>query len=71
MKTNKVTPNGGLTERHSSAMKMQPNQLNEFSLSEIDTKVVTSANTGVDNMTSNHMLNWLECIRSEEKANAG
>ena len=70
LKTNKVTPNGGLTERHSSAMKMKPNQLNEFSLSEIDTKVVTSANTGVDNMTSNHMLNWLECIRSREKTNA-
>ena len=70
MKTNKVTPNGGLKERHSSSMNMKPNQLNEFSLSNIDTKVVTSANTGVDNMTSNHMLNWLECIRSREKTNA-
>jgi predicted dehydrogenase len=70
MKTNKVTPNGGLTERHSSSMNMKPNQLKEFSLSEIDTKVVTSANTGVDNMTSNHMLNWLECVRSRAKTNA-
>ena len=70
MKTNKVTPNGGLKERHSSSMNMKPNQLKEFSLSNIDTKVVTSANTGVDNMTSNHMLNWLECIRSREKTNA-
>ena len=57
----------GLKERHSSSMNMKPNQLKEFSLSNIDTKVVTSANTGVDNMTSNHMLNWLECIRSREK----
>jgi len=70
MKTNKVTPNGGLSERHSSSMNMKPNQLKEFSLSEIDTKVVTSANTGVDNMTSNHMLNWLECVRSRAKTNA-
>ena len=70
MKTNKVTPNGGLRKRHSSSMNMEPNLLKEFSLSNIDTKVVTSANTGVDNMTSNHMLNWLECIRSREKTNA-
>mgnify|MGYP001161470734 FL=1 len=70
MKTNKVTPNGGLSERHSKSMNMKPNQLDEFSLSSIKTKVVTSANTGVDDMTSNHMLNWLECIRSREKTNA-
>ena len=70
MKTNKVTPNGGLKERHSKSMNMMPNQLDEFSLSDIKTKVVTSANTGVDDMTSNHMLNWMECIRSREKTNA-
>lgn len=70
MKNNKVTPNGGLTERYSKAMNMKPNLLEEFSLSDIETKVVTSANTGVDNMTSNHMLNWLECVRSRAKTNA-
>jgi hypothetical protein len=70
MKTNKVTPNGGLTKRFADQMNMKPNQLNEFSLSDLETKVVTSANTGVDNMTSNHMLNWLECVRSREKTNA-
>jgi hypothetical protein len=70
MKTNKVTPNGGLTERMAKQMNMKANNLDEFSLSEIKTKVVTSANTGVDNMTSNHMLNWLECIRSRGKTNA-
>ena len=70
MKTNKVTPNGGLTERFSSEMNIKPNQLEEFSLSETNTKVVTSANTGVDIMTSSHMLNWLECIRSRKKTNA-
>jgi predicted dehydrogenase len=70
MKTNKVTPNGGLTDRFSKPMNMKSNLLKEFSLSELDAKVVTSANTGVDNMTSNHMLNWLECVRSREKTNA-
>ncbi len=70
MKTNKVTPNGGLTERFSREMNIKPNQLEEFSLSETNTKVVTSANTGVDIMTSSHMLNWLECIRSRKKTNA-
>jgi hypothetical protein len=70
MKTNKVTPNGGLSERQASIMGMKPNNLEEFSLSELDTKVVTSANTGVDDMTSNHMLNWLECVRTREKTNA-
>lgn len=70
MKTNKVTPNGGLEQRHADPMKMKSNKLKEFSLSDMKTKVVTSANTGADNMTSNHMLNWLECIRSREKTNA-
>ena len=51
-------------------MNMKPNQLDEFSLSDMKTKVVTSANTGVDNMTSNHMLNWLECIRTRKETNA-
>ena len=70
LKTNKVTPNGGLKERYSKAMNMKPNQLDSFSLSDLEAKVVTSANTGVDNTTSNHMLNWLECLRSRETTNA-
>jgi len=31
--------------------------------------VVTSANTGADDMTSLHMLNWMECVRSRETTN--
>ena len=57
-------------KKKTKSMNMKPNQLDEFSLSNIKTKVVTSANTGVDDMTSNHMLNWMECIRSREKTNA-
>ncbi len=62
--TNKVTPNGGLNERHASAMNMTPNKLEEYNLSESAVKVVTSANTGSDNMTSLHMLNWMENVRN-------
>lgn len=67
--TNKVSDNGGLTERFASAMGMQPNRLEGFDLAENAPKVVTSANTGADNMTTMHMLNWMECVRSRETTN--
>ena len=70
LKNNKVTPNGGLTERHAKAMGMQSNFLEEYSLADKDVKVVTSADTGTDNMTSLHMLNWMECVRSRKTPNA-
>ena len=64
LKTNKVTPNGGLRERHAKAMEMKPNMLAEYDLTSSDVKVVTDANTGADDMTSLHMLNWMECVRN-------
>jgi len=67
--TNKVTSNGGLKERQAKAMKLEANLLPEYDLSASAEKVVTSANTGSDNMTSMHMLNWMECVRSREKTN--
>lgn len=70
LKNNKVTPNGGLTERHAKAMDMQSNLLEEYSLADNDVKVVTSADMGTDNMTSLHMLNWMECVRSRKTPNA-
>ena len=70
LKTNKVTPNGGLNKRFASAMDMKPNLLDEFTLTDDAPKVVTSANTGADNTTSLHMLNWMECIRSRKATNA-
>ena len=66
LKTNKVTPNGGLTERHAKVMGMQSNFLEEYSLADKDVKVVTSADTGTDNMAALHMLNWMECVRSRK-----
>lgn len=68
LKTNMITPDGGLNERHASAMGMEPNLLEEQELK--GEKVVTSANTGADNMTSNHMRNWMDCVRSRKETHA-
>jgi len=68
--TNKVTPSGGLTEQFASAMKMKPNLLPEADLAVKNDKVVASANTGGDVLTSNHVRNWMECVRSRKEAHA-
>ena len=69
LSTNKVSPRGGLTKDFAAAMNMQPNLLPELDLSAV-TKVVTSANTGGDVLTSNHVRNWMECVRSRKQPNA-
>jgi len=69
LNTNKVSPTGGLTKRFADDMKMQPNLLPEQSLS-IAEAVIASANTGGDKLTSNHVRNWMECIRSRKQTNA-
>ncbi|MBD0279701.1 MAG: Gfo/Idh/MocA family oxidoreductase [Flavisolibacter sp.] len=67
--TNKVSPRGGLTKKFADEMNMQPNLLPEMSLSATE-KVVASANTGGDKLTSNHVRNWMECVRSRKQPNA-
>lgn len=67
--TNEVTSEGGLTQRMADQMGMKANLLEPFTLSNA-TKIETSANTGGDPMTSLHMLNWMECVRSRKKPNA-
>ena len=69
LNTNKVSPKGGLRKNFADAMKMQPNLLEEMSLKETE-KVVASANTGGDRLTSNHVRNWMECVRSRKQPNA-
>jgi predicted dehydrogenase len=69
LNTNKVSPKGGLTKNHAAAMKMQPNLLQEMSLSNTE-QVVASANTGGDRLTSNHVRNWMECVISRKEPNA-
>jgi len=70
--TNKITPEGGLRAKEAAEMQMQPNLLTEMSLADApaQTPVATSANTGADRLTSAHMRNWMECIRSRKTPNA-
>jgi predicted dehydrogenase len=70
LNTNKVTPKGGMSKEAAAAMKMQPNLLPERSLTENAPKVVASANTGGDALTTAHMRNWMECVRSRRQPNA-
>jgi predicted dehydrogenase len=67
--TNKISPTGGLTQRMASAMGMKANLLPEISLKNTES-VVASANTGADVLTSNHIRNWMECVRSRKQPNA-
>ncbi len=66
--TNKITPTGGLQEREAGSMNLKANLLDEFDLPEVYTE--TAAVTGSDNMTSAHMRNWMECIRSRKPTRA-
>jgi predicted dehydrogenase len=65
---NTITPDGGLTERHASAMGMEPFQLEASKLPELE--VITGANTGSDPLTTAHMRNWMDCIRSRKETHA-
>ena len=67
---NTVSSKGGLRERFAAEMKMQANLLPNISLTSSDIKVVASANTGGDALTSGHVRNWMECIRSRKQPNA-
>ena len=67
--TNKITSEGGLKERDAKGMGMKANLLPEMSLKAGD-RIATDANTGSDPMTSLHMRNWMECIRSRKETNA-
>ena len=68
--TNKVSPKGGLEKRFADAMNMPPNLLPEMDLVTKKVEVVASANTGGDALTSAHMHNWMECVRSRKQPNA-
>ncbi len=68
--TNRVTPNGGLEKGHAEIMGLKENFLPEFSLADKSVKTVTDANQGTDAMTTAHMKNWMECIRSRNEPNA-
>lgn len=69
LSNNTVTPDGGLEERHASAMGMQPNKLPEIKLADA-VQIETAADTGVDNTTEANVLNWMECVRDRKRPNA-
>ncbi|HEX7903202.1 MAG TPA: Gfo/Idh/MocA family oxidoreductase [Chitinophagaceae bacterium] len=69
LNTNMVSPKGGLSKKFADDMKMQPNLLPEQTLSSAE-PVIASANTGGDKLTSNHVRNWMECVRSRKQPNA-
>jgi predicted dehydrogenase len=66
--TNKVTPEGGLKDREAADMGLKQNLLESFDLPKV--AVATGANTSGDSMTSAHMRNWMECIRSRKQTHA-
>lgn len=65
---NAIEPTGGLEEAHAKAMGMKPFQLEKAKLPAM--KVSTGANTGSDPLTSAHVRNWMECVRSRQQPNA-
>ncbi|HMI64101.1 MAG TPA: Gfo/Idh/MocA family oxidoreductase [Puia sp.] len=68
--TNKISPVGGLTEKYAGAMGMHANELSEISLKELGEKISTDASTGGDPLTSSHVRNWMECVRSRKQPHA-
>ncbi len=68
--TNTISPKGGLQLTDAATMNMKVNLLPFIKLSDIAEKVVASANTGGDILTSNHIRNFMECIRNRKQPNA-
>jgi len=70
MDKQRVTPDGGLTDKYAAEMGMKSNLLPSFSLLEQVENVSTAADTGGDPETSANMRNWMECVRSRQTPNA-
>ena len=66
--TNEISDTGGLREREAKAMGLSANLLKPMKLEGV--KVATDANTGGDELTFNHIKNWMECVRSRKQPNA-
>jgi len=68
--TNVISHEGGLTEKYAGAMGMKANLLPDVSLKETGLKASTEASTGGDPLTTAHVRNWMECVRSRKQPNA-
>ncbi len=67
--TGKVTANGGLAKKEADEMKIPANQLADFKL-QGPGQAASAANMGADELTTAHMKNWLECLRSRKQPHA-
>jgi predicted dehydrogenase len=67
---NRVTAEGGLTERLAREMDMKANLLPERTLTEESAAASAEANTGADSSTVANVRNWMECVRSRKTPNA-
>jgi predicted dehydrogenase len=68
--TNKVTPEGGLNQKYADAMGMKQFLLEDFELPSNGMKTATAANMSADPMSTAHVRNWMECVRSRQAPNA-
>lgn len=67
---NRVTSEGGLTQKLADEMDMKSNLLPTVSLVQAASATPTAADTGADEMTVANVRNWLECVRSRKTTNA-
>lgn len=67
--TGKVTAKGGLEAKEAKAMDMKANQLEDLQLKGSG-GASNAANMGADPLTTAHMKNWLECLRSRQQPHA-
>lgn len=67
--TNKVTANGGLEAKNAAVMGLPANQLAPLDLGHAGA-IETAADTGLDDTTSGHMRNWMECVRERRQPRA-
>ncbi len=70
LEKHKVSPAGGLEEKHAREMQMKANLLPEASLAKNAGQMETGADTGADSATTANMRNWMECVRSRKTPNA-
>lgn len=66
--TNKISPMGGLSQKSADEMGLKANLLPELTLKGM--KVESGSNTGGDALTTAHVRNWMDCIRSRKTPNA-
>ncbi|MGL4630811.1 MAG: Gfo/Idh/MocA family protein [Leadbetterella sp.] len=67
--TNEISSTGGLSSSYAEVMGMKANLLDTQTLKSMG-KVETGAVTGGDALTTAHVQNWMECLRSRKTPNA-